>query len=64
MRLFLRGVSLVLVGAGLALIIYLRIVGLHLTEGELLVEYLPYGILSAGLLLVGSAIFLQFEVKP
>lgn len=53
----LKRLSYLLVVSGIALIIALRIMGINLTEGQLLVSYAPYWILAIGCLLGGYAIF-------
>lgn len=61
MNIFLKLISLFFVGIGVVIIIVLRVKGLHLTEGELLVEYWPQWILSFGLLFGGYAIFVNTD---
>ena len=40
--------------AGVVIIIGIRVAGIHMTEGEILIEYFPYWAISFVLLLVGA----------
>ncbi len=46
----------ILVFIGLILIVTLRVLAFNLTEGQALVQYLPYWILSVGLIFGGIGI--------
>jgi len=47
--------------SGIALIVYLRILGIDMTEGRLLITFAPYWVLSIGLLVSGFSIVRNTE---
>jgi len=53
----LKIISYLLAVIGISLIIALRIIGIDLTEGQLLVNYAPYWFLAIGCLVGSYAIF-------
>jgi len=58
---FLRFIGYFFVLSGIALIVYLRILGIDMTEVRLLITFAPYWVLSVGLLVGGFYIVRNTE---
>ena len=56
MRRWLKVLAWLMVVAGAVLIVVLRGLGLQMTEGQMLLAYLPWWLLAAGLMIGGVAI--------
>ena len=56
MRILFKIISWLFITSGIVIIIMLRIIGIDLTEGQIFIQYTPYWILAAGLLIGSVAI--------
>lgn len=60
----LKWIGLLVIALGIAIIVFLRIVGIDLTEGQLFIQYLPWWITAIGCLIGGCAIINNTQGSP